>query len=144
MVFLFFFDYKSMEYTYILQEETPAKKNNRMTLRNGRTIVSKRFIVWHAGAVVQIYSQKRPAIPIETPTTIKARFYHKDRVRRDSDNQITSILDLLKDTGVIADDNWEIIRKIEVENFYCKEKSFCKISLNDYTTKNMQQKDIKE
>ena len=40
-----------------IQGETPAKKNCRITLPNGRTIPSKRYRAWHSAALFQLESQ---------------------------------------------------------------------------------------
>ena len=62
-------------------------------------------------------------------------FCHGDRTRRDSDNEATSILDLLQDGLVIADDNWQIVRKICIINRYEKNNPHCEITLFDYKEK---------
>lgn len=38
---------------------------------------------------------------------------------------VSSILDLLVDSKIISDDNWQIIRRIEVDNFYDKNNPRC-------------------
>ena len=40
--------------------------------------------------------------------------------RCDSDNKVSSILDLLTDLGVIPDDRWQVVREIIVINGYEK------------------------
>ena len=85
------------KYFFIFKGETPAKKNSRRTLRNGKTIPSRRFEAWHADSLFSLLHQKRPAKPIDTPICITMVFCHGDRTRRDSDNEATSILDLLQD-----------------------------------------------
>lgn len=124
-----------MRYRFIIEGETPSKKNSRRTLRNGKTIPSARFVSWHNDASFQIVCQKRPAKPIERPLAVRLVFYHGDHTRRDSDNGATSILDLLKDTLVIADDNWMIVRQIEIENHYDRNNAHCDITLTDYKGK---------
>ena len=52
---------------------------------------------------------------IACPIEIKLIFHHKDERTRDTDNQVSSILDLLKGIHVIKDDNWKIVRKITAE-----------------------------
>lgn len=124
-----------IKYRFVFEGETPAKKNSRRTLRNGRTIPSRRFEAWHADSLFSLLRQKRPAKPIDTPLCIKMVFCHGDRTRRDSDNEATSILDLLQDGLVIADDNWQIVRRICVINRYEKNNAHCEIFLYDYTGK---------
>lgn len=111
----------------ILQGETPAKKNNRQTLRNGKTIPSKAYRQWHDSAIMQYYrdyAPRKPFKPIDTPVKITLTFAHKDKKQRDSDNQATSILDFLKDIKIIKDDNWQIVREIHIKNIYDKSHAY--------------------
>ncbi len=116
---------------FVLTGETPAKKNSRITLRNGRTIPSKRYTEWHKLASSQIFSQsiKQVKNPLECPVKIKIAFTHGDKRRRDSDNGVSSILDLLTDCKVLSDDKWEIVRQLEVQNEYEKNNAQCKITI---------------
>lgn len=124
-----------MKYSFVLQGETPSKKNSRRTLRNGKTIPSAHFMAWHDDSVFCLKRQLCPESPVNSPLFVKMTFYHGDYSRRDSDNEATSILDLLKDAGIIEDDNWKIIRRIYVENRYDKNNARCEIFLYDYTGK---------
>lgn len=124
-----------MKYRFVLNGETPAKKNSRRTLRNGKTIPSARFMAWHNDADFQLACQKSPETPIKEPISIKMVFYHWDYSKRDSDNSATSILDLLRDNCIIYDDNWQIIRQIHIENHYEKNNAHCEIILSDYKEK---------
>lgn len=92
-------------------------------------------MAWHDGAILLLARQKRPEEPLASPLCVKMIFYHGDLTRRDSDNEATSILDLLKDTRIIADDNWKIIRQIQIENRYEKNAARCEILLSDYKKK---------
>ena len=51
---------------------------------------------------------------IDYPVSITLTFYHGDQVRRDSDNQAASIMDLLQDAKVLADDRWQIVRILTI------------------------------
>ena len=107
-------------YKYVLRGETPAKKNNRITLKNGKTIPSQKYREWHENALIQLLTQTKPQEPIQCPVKISFNFTHGDKRRRDSDNGTSSILDLLQDVQILHDDNWEIVREIEIKNGYCK------------------------
>ena len=119
-----------MKYKFILSGETPSKKNSRRTLPNGKTIPSKGFMIWHEERYLELLKQKKPAAPLNRNLLVKMKFYHGDLVRRDSDNQATSVLDLLKDIKIIEDDNWKIVQKIEIENLYTKGVSKCVIEIS--------------
>lgn len=105
--------------TLTIQGETPAKKNSRITLPNGRTIPSKRYRDWHSGALSQLERQwpdfNRGTF--EREIRVYFRFYHADNRRRDSDNGVSSIFDTLQDAGIITDDRWQIVREFSVKNY---------------------------
>lgn len=100
--------------------ETPSKKNSRVVdRRTGRTFPNKRYTEWHKAAA--LYVRQSHAHPLdEGPFVLYMEFTHGDRVRRDSDNGVSSILDLLVDCGVLPDDNWMVVSKINVSNLYDK------------------------
>ena len=112
-----------------LHSETPAKKNSRITLPDGRTIPSKKYRQWHGGAKSEIELQmmckrgEQMKTPIDYPISITISFTHGDLRRRDSDNSVSSILDLLQDSGILADDNWQIVIEIHVRNRYEKNEA---------------------
>lgn len=115
--------------TLTLHSETPAKKNSRITLPDGRTIPSKKYRQWHGGAKSEIELQmmckrgEQMKTPIDYPISITISFTHGDLRIRDSDNSVSSILDLLQDSGILADDNWQIVREISVRNRYEKNEA---------------------
>lgn len=112
--------------------ETPAKKNNRISLKDGRNLPSKRYRQWHDYAEFQVIEQiRRDKLEqdIKEPIIITLKFYHGDRKRRDSDNGTSSILDLLQDCNILHDDCWEIVRVLNVFNFYDKENARCEIDI---------------
>ena len=98
--------------SYVLDGETPSKKNNRIGLRSGKNITSEKYRKWLQAKKIELYRRGILRQPIDKPVKISFVFYHKDERTRDTDNQISSILDLLKDAKVIKDDNWKIVRRI--------------------------------
>lgn len=128
-----------------IQGETPAKKNSRVTLPNGRNIPSKRYREWHSGAEGQVVRQwalflQAGLKEIDTPVKLTIFFFHKDDRRRDSDNAAASILDLLQDCGVLKDDCWQIVRELSIKNF--KDNSaHCDILIRDYEEEEEDQED---
>ncbi len=124
---------------FIIRGETPAKKNSRIVLRNGRNIPSNKYQEWHKDATEQIYAQAElqaaelfPEVPINDELSITLTFYHGDQRRRDSDNGTSSILDLLTDCGVLEDDKWQIVREIKTINFYEKNEARCIIDIKPF------------
>lgn len=119
------------EYTIYLQGETPSKKNSRINTRSGRSFPSKRYMDWHNNAIAQIYQQLQIFTPIDKDEQVKliVTFYHGDLKRRDSDNQLSSILDTLVDAKVLPDDNWRIIPRKEIIDEYDKNNARCVIKI---------------
>ena len=125
-------------YRFIITGETPAKKNSRTVLKGGRNIPSERYRKWHTAAMIEINSQllllkkEEAAMPIEREIRIRMTFWHGDNRRRDSDNGASSVLDLLTDCKVIKDDKWQIVRLLEIRNFYEKSNPRCLVEIDAY------------
>lgn len=126
-----------------IQGETPSKKNvNKFNTRTKAVYKDKHYQAWHTGAMLQMNAQiarlatsDRPVMDgtnvegIDYPVSITLTFYHGDQVRRDSDNQTSSIMDLLQDAKVLADDRWQIVRRLEINNEYDKGNARCLIEI---------------
>ena len=97
---------------YKLTGETPSKKNSRIGMRSGKNIPSERYQKWKKSKHIELLHQGILCPPLDKPLTIEFFFHHSDNRTRDTDNQISSILDLLKDAKVIKDDNWQIVKRI--------------------------------
>lgn len=116
--------------------ETPSKKNSKIWTRSGKLIPSKAHQAWKATAIDQMAMQlelmnakERPQ-KIDYPVAVTLTFYHGDQVRRDSDNQAASIMDLLQDAKVLADDRWQIVRILNIYNHFDKGNARCLIEIN--------------
>ena len=117
--------------------ETPGKKNSKIWTRSGKLIPSAKHQKWHADALNQLQSyldlvalgDELPG-PIDYPVSVTLTFYHGDQVRRDSDNQAASIMDLLQDAKVLADDRWQIVRILNIYNHFDKGNARCLIEIN--------------
>ena len=109
--------------------ETPSKKNSRVVdRRTGRTFPNKRYTEWHKAAA--LYVRQQNAHPLDGgPFALYLEFTHGDKIRRDSDNGVSSILDLLVDCGVLQDDNWMVVSKIVTTNLYDKGNPGVSISI---------------
>lgn len=114
---------------YKLTGETPSKKNSRQVFRGGKNIPSKKYLMWLKRAEIEIFRQGILVPAIFCPIEIKLVFHHKDDRTRDTDNQVSSILDLLKGIKVIKDDNWKIVRKISAEAVK-DEEAYVEVELN--------------
>ena len=124
--------------------ETPAKKNkNKFNTKTKNVYKDKKYQAWHLDAMIQVTSQIArmprdewpygPGRPdgINVPVSITLTFYHGDQVRRDSDNQTASIMDLLQDAKVLADDRWQIVRILNIYNHFDKGNARCLVEINE-------------
>ena len=111
-----------------IEGETPSKKNSRINTRSGRSFPNKNYVEWQKRAIkhIQIMDFK----PCKTEgLKIRMTFTHGDKRRRDSDNAVSSILDMLVKSGILQDDNWQIVKYLEVINEYEKEAPRCRIEI---------------
>ena len=120
------------DFSFTIPGEVSGKKNENMfSMRTGRVFKSDRFRSWHSMAYMHMRAQARPERPIETPVNVDVAFVHGDNRRRDGDNGLSAIMDLLVDTKILADDRWSIVRNIRVSNDYEKGKPSCRIRITD-------------
>lgn len=120
-----------MQETFKLIGETVSKKNNnKFNAKYRFTYKTKGYMGWYESAVMQLRPQIKTK-SIDYPVEISMLFVHGDKRRRDSDNGLTSILDLLVREGVIVDDEWTIVRRTVVNNDYEKGNAHCIITIKD-------------
>lgn len=118
---------------FSLKGEVSAKKNeNRYNTSTGRVFKSDRFRSWHMNAMYQLLTQDKPVKPVSSPVSVKVSFVHGDNRRRDGDNGLSAIMDLLVDARILADDCWRIVRDISVSNGYEKDNPHTEITIEDY------------
>ena len=121
--------------TLVISGECPSKKNSRINTRSGRSFPSKRYTAWLNSALIQLVDQiadfrrNGKQLAFERGLELTVTFYHGDLKRRDSDNQLSSVLDMLVDAQVIPDDNWEILPVKHIFDAYDKGNPRCVISL---------------
>lgn len=110
--------------------ETPSKKNSRIVnRRTGRSFPSKVYSEWLVKARNHIALTCKDIERFSGPVSMTFRFYHGTMQKRDSDNQVSSILDLLVDMGIIEDDKWQIVMDFNVCNFYAKGNPSCTVEI---------------
>lgn len=106
---------------YILDGETPSQKNSQTFNRRTKTLFkSAVFRKWAVDANRQILAQGVPSTPYEQ-ARIVVTFYHSDLRRRDGENALSSIQDLLVKCGVIVDDCWTRIETPRVSHDLARE-----------------------
>lgn len=130
-----------MTYRYELTGEVPAKKNSRVVTNTGRNFPNQQYKDWHDGATAQLMLQTLPLggnpdkpsacrLPLEKCKSLTVTFFHRTRARRDTDNQASSVKDLLVDCGVLQDDNWTVIGEEHYIPVYApKDEAHCVIEI---------------
>lgn len=105
----------------------PAKKNTKRIYkkRYGRgfcvlpPLAYEHWSLCNRGVIQkQLFAQTtQDFLPIDFSVCLYVSFFYRTLHKKDSDNSLTSILDLLKDCGVIKDDNWQIVKFYAVSNY---------------------------
>lgn len=99
---------------FFYEGNTPSKKNQKQVFKgkNGRPFItaSSAFKQWHGPAVMLMKQQMSRTLgvkwPIARTSQVMIKLFYEDRRRRDATNTVESIMDLLVDAGILADDNW--------------------------------------
>lgn len=115
-----------------LQGETPSKKNSRINTKSGRSFPNQRYMKWHNAVVSQLnyLLLTKQLISFEgMKVKMTVTFWHDTLRRRDSDNQLSSILDTLVDAKILSDDNWKVIPEKHIYDKYEKDNARCEIEI---------------
>ena len=121
----------------VLSGTTPSKKNSKRIVHNKRTgkpiiISSERHNDWEKQVIEEVTEQFKGLRVTNYPIQIACKLFYKTRTKRDLDNQLSSILDVLKKAGVIEDDNMNYVNKIIVEfGGFDKENPRAEVTLED-------------
>ena len=115
--------------------ETPPKKNSRITnTHTGRTFPNPRYVAWHDKVISELnYLLMTKKIQSFFGKRIKLTifFWHGDNCNRDSDNQLSSVLDTLKDAKIITDDNWKVVPEKHIYDRYEKGNARAEIEIEE-------------
>jgi Endodeoxyribonuclease RusA. len=98
-----------------IKGRVPSKKNSRVCfVRGGKmmNIPSKKYTEWHKDAIAQLASYDRGLL--EDIVKVTLSIWAPDKRASDLTNKAESIMDLLVDHKIIADDNWWLVSKIEL------------------------------
>lgn len=99
-----------MDHLLTINGIIPSKKNSRINTRSGRSFPSAAYTKWHKEA---IKTAKQAPIIIGA-CFIDIYFFLPDYRRRDLTNMAESIMDLLVDAGIIKDDCWTVVEKLQL------------------------------
>lgn len=111
-------------FTYTIYGDPPSKKNGKIytRLKNGRTILvsNKKCQRWEKEARAQFKNDKIKKYKIEEPVNVKFIIYRKNRIGGPGDlvNFEQAALDILVETGVLKDDNNDIVKAHDGSRMY--------------------------
>ena len=115
----------------VLPGRVPSKKNSRNAfLKRGRifNIPSKQYREWHK--ITSEFIPDEYKEQLSEVDKIVLQFWAPDRRAADLTNKAESIMDLLVDNKVIADDNWYVVNRVEIEfKGVDKESPRCQIDI---------------
>ena len=113
---------------YFLESETPSKKNSKVfNTKTHRMFPSAKYRAWHEYAALVVLPKVKECIKEKCYVILV--FQHGDNIRRDADNSVSSIFDMLQDFKAIEDDRWQLIPHHHVFNTYEKGKPWCRVMI---------------
>lgn len=99
-----------------LEGGIPSKKNSRINTKDGRSFPSREHEKWQNDALRQVRMQTRERF--RGLVQIELILYFATLGRADTDNKVTSILDMLVEGLVLKDDYWESVARTVYEAAY--------------------------
>lgn len=93
----------------------PSKKNSKRLVYAGHRpvlISSKAYMAWHTLACHEVKLQMPRNLLLSGPNQADITIFAATRRKEDLTNKAESVMDLLVDMGVIADDNWNEIPRV--------------------------------
>jgi len=103
-----------------LQGLIPSKKNSRINTKSGASFPSKDFTNWQQESIIEVRRQSRHRFTGHLH--IELIIYFGTLGKADTDNKVTSILDMLVEAMTLRDDYWESVSKTSYEADYRKDK----------------------
>ena len=100
----------------VLEGSVPSKKNSRINNSEGKSFPSTKFTQWQEAALLQVRRQTRQRF--YGLVQIELILYFGTLGRADTDNKVTSILDMLVEALVLKDDYWESVARTVYEAAY--------------------------
>lgn len=100
----------------VLEGSIPSKKNSRVNTSDGRSFPSHKHSQWQTDALKQVRAQTRQRF--YGLVQIEVILYFATLGRADTDNKVTSILDMLVEGLVLKDDYWESVARTVSEAAY--------------------------
>lgn len=84
-------------------------------MKSGRMMIlpSKAYKIWEEDALWQVKAQR--VSPVIGPVKLKMGIWAKNLRSSDLENKVSSIQDMLVKAGILPDDDWKSVPKIEAE-----------------------------
>lgn len=98
-----------------IKGNVPSKKNSKRRVKRGAhvfMIPSAAHEAWHGPALWDVKRQWPSHLTLHNVEVAELIFYHGDKRANDLSNKAESVMDLLVDAGVIADDNWFVVPRL--------------------------------
>lgn len=105
---------KTLELT--LSGNIPSKKNSRINTKKGKSFPSTKFTQWQNDSLSEVRMQTRERF--RGLVQIELIIYFATLGKADTDNKVTSILDMLVEGLVLKDDYWESVARTTYEARY--------------------------
>ena len=113
----------------VLDGNVPSKKNSRTNTRTGRSFPSKNFTEWQENAMKEVRVQTRARF--YEPVRVDVVIYYGTLAEADSDNRLTSILDMLVACFVLPKDSWQRVPRGSFDSVYRKGKPGAYIKITE-------------
>ena len=120
--------------------DAPSKKNSKRVFRNphtGRTVVlsSKVHDAWHSENISRLIGYPERVSETQTVELSVFMFYATKR-RKDLDNALASVQDLLVDAGILPDDDFKHVARVSAEfGGIDRENPRVEVELREYLAK---------
>ncbi len=101
---------------FILDGTIPSKKNSRINTRSGKSFSSKEFTEWQNESITEVRRQSRERFA--GLVQIELILYFGTLGVADTDNKVTSILDMLVEMVMLPDDYWRSVARTAYEAAY--------------------------
>lgn len=112
-----------------LEGNVPSKKNSRINLKSGVSIPSSSFTAWQADAIKQVRIKTRARFL--KPVRVDVIIYYGTLREADSDNRLTSILDMLVEAMVLTSDKWKMVPSGSFDSVYREKKPGAVIKITE-------------
>lgn len=123
-----------MIHSLILYGKVPSKKNSKRRIKRGANIFmvpSEAHEVWHVEQMLALRRQWPKNLIISKVKCVILTFVFGDNRRNDLSNKAESVMDLLVDGGVLKDDSWQVVGRLDLRaGGIDKEKPMVKITMD--------------